>query len=86
MLAVYGLHTVGLPVQVGPLPPPPSARTTVGITSVFRSRTAVPRMSNMRFIGVFSFSDNQVEGDGFTSAVPQTDVAKIFERSEFVTR
>ena len=68
MLAVYGLHTVGLPVQVGPLPPP-SARTAVGITSVFRSRTAVPRMSNMRFMGVSSLIDNKLDGDGFMNAV-----------------
>lgn len=51
VFSIYGLHNV-LPHVVPP--GPPSARTTVGITSVLSKRTATPTMRSIRFMVVFS--------------------------------
>ena len=81
---VYGLH-IELPPQFVLVPPPPSARTTVGVTKVLRNRTAAPTTSSICFT-VFSPCDCELDGDRFTPEPLVQRHGKTFNCSEFVTR
>lgn len=80
----YGLQMV-FP-QLVPLPPPPSAFTTVGMTRVLINSTTAPRTSSTRFTVVFSLWQESNRDIFMAAGVFHNMLVIARVCSEFVTK